>query len=182
MAEIWKQVEGHNHHFVSNMGRVKSIDHVVNDKGRPSHRKGKMLKLSASGNGYIRVVLEGKWYYVHRLVASAFIPHDGNKNTINHINGVKTDNNASNLEWVKPAENSKHAYRIGLSKMTDERRKKIAKSHIGLRPNEETRRKIGMHHKARGYKLSPETRKRISIAITKWHKENGNNKINIQES
>lgn len=169
--EIWKRIEGHPNHFVSNMGNVKSVDHIVSDKGRPSHRKGRILSLTVSGNGYIRVVLEGKCHSVHRLVATAFVPKPESCNVVNHLNGVKTDNRAVNLEWTTFSGNMAHAYRIGLNVMTPERRSKTARSHIGLRWSEETRAKQALIPRPKGYKLSEETRRRISASITKWHKE-----------
>ncbi len=50
---------------------------------------------------------------VHRLVAETFISGPRNE-TVNHRNGVKLDNTVSNLEWMSRAENSSHAWRIGL--------------------------------------------------------------------
>jgi hypothetical protein len=57
-------------------------------------------------NGYEKVSILGRSYRVHRLVAIAFLPNDNpNRTCIDHIDGNKLNNDASNLRWVTDSEN-----------------------------------------------------------------------------
>lgn len=47
------------------------------------------------------------WKYVHRAVATAFLPNPQNYKTVDHIDNNRLNNHVSNLEWVSYAENNK---------------------------------------------------------------------------
>jgi hypothetical protein len=73
--------------------------------------------------GYMKVSIsikgKHKQCYSHRLILAYFTnkPLDYNL-IVNHINGIKTDNRLENLEWCTQSENAKHAYKMGLSKIS----------------------------------------------------------------
>lgn len=82
----------------------------------------RILRPCVTKYGYKQVVLckdgKTKKFYVHRIVATQFIPKVEGKNHVNHIDGNKLNNQAWNLEWVTPAENKQHAFKTGLTKMS----------------------------------------------------------------
>ncbi|UEL49860.1 HNH endonuclease [Terrisporobacter hibernicus] len=100
---------------MSNLGRVRSF---LNNGGNIV-QEGKHKAIFQDKNGYICVRIskdkKAKNQFVHRLVAEAFIPNPQNKHQVNHIDGDKTNNNVSNLEWSTPEENIQHAYKNGLN-------------------------------------------------------------------
>lgn len=104
MLETWKPIPGFEKYGkVSNLGRVWSS-------------RGKMRTTFVAKNGYERVGFCGGKHTiaVHKLVALAFC--DGYKDglCVNHKDGNKLNNMASNLEWVTHSENIKHAFATGL--------------------------------------------------------------------
>jgi hypothetical protein len=100
------------YYFVSNLGRLSSV--AVRRDGTVVRT---MLKLAES-KGYLYNTNVGR---VHRLVAELFVPGQQPGLVVNHMNGVKSDNRASNLEWVTQGENVAHAVRTGLM-VTEQRR------------------------------------------------------------
>ena len=119
--EIWKSVEDWEGLYeISNHGRIRSLDRIVNKSngGRYFHR-GRVLVAHPNSKGYPNVVLNhaetGRSHNarIHRMVAKAFIPNPDNKPHVNHIDANKSNARASNLEWVTPAENCQHSWRLG---------------------------------------------------------------------
>lgn len=72
------------------------------------------MKPYVSGYGYSYVTITQnkvrKQFFVHKLVATAFIPNTENKPQVNHLDGDKQNNMVGNLEWATQAENTQHAY------------------------------------------------------------------------
>ncbi len=120
MVEIWKDIKGYEGLYqVSNLGRVRSLDHIYITKcGKRMLVKGQMKKPSSDNDGYMFVLLrrngKQKRCAIHRLVAKAFITNQYNKPEVNHIDAVKSNNRVDNLEWVTGKENIQHAMDKGL--------------------------------------------------------------------
>lgn len=103
MQEIWRDIKDYEGLYqVSNLGRVKNV------------KRNSILKTDIERGGYFRVTLykngKPKHYLIHRLVAQAFVYNqDPVKNVeVDHINTIRTDNRAENLEWVDKQKNHRN--------------------------------------------------------------------------
>lgn len=112
-AESWRDVVSYEGIYsVSTCGLVRR------DKQGLGATVGYILKSRLTRKGYSQVILSGKplkkFSNVHFLVAGAFLGKRPDGYQINHKDGVKTNNHLSNLEYVTPSQNTKHAYATGL--------------------------------------------------------------------
>ena len=121
MTEIWKDVLNYEDQYqVSDLGRIRSKDRLVNTKGNATRLvRGAVKKLCINKKGYAITGLSKpntpQWTVtVHQIVAQAFIPNFVKGMMLNHIDGNKLNNEASNLEISNPSHNLLHAVRTGL--------------------------------------------------------------------
>ena len=103
---MWKDVVGFEEYFqVNETGEVysKRSNKIL---VQSTHKKSgyKVLSSRIGGRRGKAICLK-----VHRMVAEAFIENPDNKPFVNHIDGIKVNNDISNLEWVTAKENMKHA-------------------------------------------------------------------------
>lgn len=114
-GEIWRdivdeEVDYEGKYQVSNFARIRSFQ----------RNKVKILKPDIIYTGYLRVVLykdgKNRSYYVHVLVAKAFIPNPDHKPEVDHIDTNKFNNRVENLRWVTGSENIRHAFEMGVAK------------------------------------------------------------------
>lgn len=114
MQEEWREVKGYEGLYsISNMGRIYS------------HISHKYLKLQGKAYLFITLVkgLDKHQYYVHRLVANAFLPNPNPDvfTELNHKDEDKTNNCVTNLEWCTHKYNCQYGtrnYRVGLPQAT----------------------------------------------------------------
>lgn len=119
ITEIWSPVVGYESLYeVSSFGNIKSLNRLTNNQYKAYFLKGKQLSPATDKGGYKYVCLtdlnkKSKFKYVHRLMAESFLKPIPGKEFVNHIDGDKSNNYISNLEYVSKSENTIHAYSIG---------------------------------------------------------------------
>lgn len=175
MREEWRPVVGYEGYYeVSDLGRVRNlgfdIEYILNGKKVVKHVYPKFLSPTLGNNGYFTVFLvcgeKKERLLVHRLVAMAFLPNPEDKRTINHKNGVKTDNIVENLEWATDMENIRHAFDTGLNK----HRKPVLQIKDGVAIAEyksarEAAKAVIKEREEKGIPISKDAYKNISVCL-----------------
>lgn len=114
MKEIWKLSKIlQDHYEVSNLGNIRHVHSKKNLKVYYGKTNKKGVR-----PGTVSIILNKKLhkFSIHRLIAYEFLPNINNLPEVNHIDGDRHNNVASNLEWCTGSYNMYHAYRTGLRK------------------------------------------------------------------
>ena len=115
--EIWRAHPEYTGIEVSTLGRVRTLDSVVSSENGTRFLKGRVLKQSNNGKGYLKVnvPIDGKWVMkrVHRLVAQTFISNPDSLPEVNHKDCDRKNNNAGNLNWCTHQENIAYRDKLG---------------------------------------------------------------------
>lgn len=111
---LYKRIEEAPNVLVCSDGYVINIDN------------GFIYKNIKKSTGYYEVSINGKGRSLHRLVAKAFCDGYEDGKEVNHIDGDKSNNKASNLEWVDHNTNLRHAFLNGLRSQDVSNRRVVA--------------------------------------------------------
>lgn len=167
MEEIWKPIpiDGFSERYeVSNNGRIRSVQRKIISSNRwgaaPRSYDCHLMKTKIA-RGYHTIGLrkfrtrKGRTFFVHRLVAMAFIPNPNNLPCVDHIDTNRDNNNVENLRWCTHRENSLNPItrqHLTAVMMGNQRSKGIIRS-------EEYKRKMSKIKK--GHRLSAESIEKI---------------------
>jgi hypothetical protein len=113
----WVDINGYEGVYrISDTGIVMGYAGIYN--GRTLNERVIVGQIDRNGYNVVQLHINGSARKkVHRLVAEHFIPNPFNYPVVNHKNGIKTDNNVNNLEWVTSSYNNIHAFKTGLRRM-----------------------------------------------------------------
>lgn len=167
MDEVWKPIKDFEGYYeVSNLGRIKALERVVENNGGMQKKHERILKAGkenrSNGIYYSVSLCKNKKVYrklVHRIVAETFIPNPENKPIVDHIDTNPSNNTVTNLRWVTVKENalnpltrihnsnSKMGHKPYLYKHTEESKKKMSMAKKGRPLTVEHRNKLSESHK-----------------------------------
>lgn len=126
------RIDGTEYRFFNHLYAVSHCGKVL--------RKLQPYTPPARPDGYLTL---GRQTLMHRAVAICWIPNPGNVKHVHHINHVKSDNRADNLEWVSPREHfaDRHADTNGKHSTSLETREKLRQVKLGTVTSEATKAK-----------------------------------------
>lgn len=107
LVKEWRVIEKATNYEISNYGEVRN---------KTTNRILKQTFVGCYLAAGLRINNKTVTSLIHRLVATSFLACSDETYIVNHKDGIKTNNNVSNLEWVTLSENVKHAFRLGLNK------------------------------------------------------------------
>lgn len=103
---MWKNIPNWEWYLINEQGEVLNT------------RTNKLIKGDANNIGYHRITLydngQKQRFFIHRLVATLFLPNPDNLPEVNHIDGNKDNNGVNNLEWCTRTYNEHAARRTGI--------------------------------------------------------------------
>jgi hypothetical protein len=152
IEEIWKPIEGYDGKYeISNLGRIKSY---------AQKKEGKITYGYLDHKGYRTIFLydvpqHGKWYKVHRLVASTFLDNPQNFPQVNHKDENKSNNRVDNLEWCDNDYNCHYGTKIQRSSESNRCCETTSKKVYSVDKDKnikyydsigEAQRQTGLHH------------------------------------
>ena len=160
---------------VDEQGSIWSLPRTVTrSDGSMQRWPGQQLKTFSNAAGYLIVRLSRpglrKMARVHRIVAETFLPNPCGLPEVNHLDGVRSNAKASNLEWCTPSGNRHHAFHVLGSikmpengKLSQEIAHAIREEHVaGICGYKRLAKKYGVNPscirdilKQRAYKLPP---------------------------
>jgi len=132
MKEIWKAIKNYPMYEVSNKGKIRSFHNTfLSESGLKIPRTSKLTK-SDSRYYVINLYSKGRFkkFYVHSLVLKTFVGSRPKDFVCNHKDGIKTNNNLSNLEWISRSDDVNHAYRVGLQPIRNRKGRKNPRARL----------------------------------------------------
>ena len=112
--EIWKDIKGYEGKYqISNLGNVRALDYYAKTYRGKRLKRAKQVAITDNGAGYKIASLnkenKRKNFYIHRLVAEAFLENPNKFPHVNHKDYNKANNTLENLEWITIKENVRYS-------------------------------------------------------------------------
>jgi HNH endonuclease/NUMOD4 motif/AP2 domain len=157
MEEVWKPVPGFDGYEASNKGRIRSIK-ILKPYSNIKNNGYKMVNFSMGKS-------KKKQFCVHRIVAETFIGPADKKNVVDHINGIRTDNNVENLRFCSHRENLSFSNRKNFNT--------IKSKYVGVTWHQKKWRAQIYHNGKNKYLGSYKTEEEAYNAYKEFAKNNG---------